>query len=199
MKTCVKCGTLFEGRYCKVCKKAIGAAYYAKNREAHMKKTNAWRDAHPEAVKAIRAAAHARDPEKARARQAAWRAANPDKVRQYSAMAYARADKQKRKSIIAEWHKKNPRARGIHEHNRRARASGKLSPDLPQKLFALQKGKCACCKRPLGKDYHLDHILPLALGGENVDSNMQLLRALCNMQKHKKHPVDFMQQRGYLL
>lgn len=73
------------------------------------------------------------------------------------------------------------------------------SKGLAERLFRLQRGKCACCKKPLGSDYHLDHIMPLALGGVNEDSNIQLLRAKCNMQKHTVHPVEFMQQRGFLL
>jgi 5-methylcytosine-specific restriction endonuclease McrA len=45
----------------------------------------------------------------------------------------------------------------------------------------------------------MDHIIPLALGGTNTDDNIQLLRAKCNKQKGAKHPIDFMQQRGFLL
>lgn len=45
----------------------------------------------------------------------------------------------------------------------------------------------------------MDHIVPLALGGSNTDGNIQLLRATCNQQKHAKHPVVFMQERGFLL
>jgi len=41
--------------------------------------------------------------------------------------------------------------------------------------------------------------MPLALGGANADDNIQLLRSTCNQQKHAKHPVDFMQQKGFLL
>lgn len=55
------------------------------------------------------------------------------------------------------------------------------------------------CGKPLGDAYHLDHVMPLALGGSNTDDNMQLLRDRCNLQKHAKHPVDFMQERGFLL
>ncbi len=36
-------------------------------------------------------------------------------------------------------------------------------------------------------------------GGANIDGNIQLLTGLCNRQKHTKHPVDFMQERGFLL
>lgn len=49
------------------------------------------------------------------------------------------------------------------------------------------------------KTCHLDHIVPVAMGGPNIDENIQLLRQRCNNQKHSKHPVDFMQQRGFLL
>ena len=41
--------------------------------------------------------------------------------------------------------------------------------------------------------------MPIALGGKNVDDNVQLLCAACNLSKQAKHPVDFMQQRGFLL
>jgi len=74
------------------------------------------------------------------------------------------------------------------------------SPNLSEKLFVLQKGICACgCQQPLGRDYHLDHRMPLALGGTNTDDNVQLLTKLCNLQKGKKHPIDFMQSRGFLI
>lgn len=100
------------------------------------------------------------------------------------------------------YRKANPEKGRVHCQNRRARkleAGGELSRGLAARLFNLQKGKCPCCKQPLGKDYHLDHKMPLALGGANTDDNMQLLRARCNMQKRAKHPVDFMQERGFLL
>jgi 5-methylcytosine-specific restriction endonuclease McrA len=53
--------------------------------------------------------------------------------------------------------------------------------------------------QPLGDNYHLDHITPITLGGSNTDDNMQLLRQRCNNQKYNKHPIDFMQSRGFLL
>ena len=75
-----------------------------------------------------------------------------------------------------------------------------MSVGLAERLIGYQRGKCACgCKQQLGNDYHMDHIMPLALGGTNTDDNIQLLRPTCNLSKHDKHPVDFMKQRGYLL
>lgn len=143
------------------------------------------------------------DPEymqKLRDRSRAYYAANAEKIKEAAAKRRALNPEEPRRQS-REWFAKNPEKRVIYQQNRDAKKnkSGKLSPDLISKLFKLQRGKCPCCKQSLGDDYHLDHKMPLALGGSNTDDNMQLLTATCNMQKHKKHPVDFMQSRGFLL
>jgi 5-methylcytosine-specific restriction endonuclease McrA len=110
------------------------------------------------------------------------------------------ANKEHCNAVVAARRAANTEATRIQKLNRRGRASGgKLSKGLSVRLFKLQRGKCACCGQPLGTDYHLDHIMPLALGGSNTDENIQLLRATCNRQKNAKHPIDFTQQRGFLL
>ena len=37
--------------------------------------------------------------------------------------------------------------------------------------------------------------MPLALGGLNEDSNMQLLTARCNLQKSAAHPDEYMSRK----
>lgn len=133
------------------------------------------------------------NPEKTLAAGAKYRAANREKQSEYAA---------RRRAANPEMTKKSPEASRITSHNYRARKianGGKLSRGIAERLRKLQKGKCACCKKPLGEDYHLDHIMPLALGGANEDWNIQLLRGECNLRKRAKHPVDFMRQRGFLL
>lgn len=200
MKTCTKCGeakpvaafhTHARGRdglrtNCKACTNASAAAWYAANREKAKANNIAWCAANPEKCRAKSAAWAAANPEKVKKRHAAWLAANPEKVRAHA----------------SKWAKANPEARRIHGHNRRARKranGGRLSPGLAAKLFKLQKGKCACCHVSIADGNHLDHRIPVALGGPNEDWNMQLLCGPCNMSKGAKHPVDFMQQRGFLL
>lgn len=67
-----------------------------------------------------------------------------------------------------------------------------------ERLLVLQRGLCAACKEVL-KKFHVDHIVPLALGGAHEPSNLQLLCPPCNRSKHAKDPVRFMQEKGYLL
>lgn len=187
---------------CRSCKKPQDAAYRAANKEkvatlkAEWEKSNrahvnemhrAWKASHPEIVKHSKAKYYAKNKDKVRASNDKWRSANPEKV----------------KSIIARWAAANQEAIRTHKQNRRSRvrgASGKISKNVADRLMVLQKGKCACgCKQPLGENFHRDHIMPLALGGSNTDDNIQLLRPICNMQKYAKHPIDFMQSKGFLL
>lgn len=72
--------------------------------------------------------------------------------------------------------------------------AGTYPKGIVAKLLKLQRGKCACCRMPLGADYHLDHIQPLALGGANADWNVQLLRSKCNLEQvrapsHRLHAI----------
>ena len=200
MKYCKKCGieksitefnrdpTRRDGRhpYCRSCKSSIHAE---------------WRAANPEKIAEKDAARYIANREKIIATNAAWYAENRDKAISARAAWYA-SNREKMAAHGAAWRAANPDACRIHHQNRRARKrsnGGRLSPDIADRLFKLQRGKCACCGNPLGNDYHLDHIMPLALGGTNTDGNMQLLTAKCNLQKNAKHPVDFMRSKGFLL
>jgi 5-methylcytosine-specific restriction endonuclease McrA len=111
----------------------------------------------------------------------------------------------------AEWRKRNPHYGAQHrttnrdrylvyrENRRQREATGKLSRDIVGKLLTLQRGRCACCAKPLDSDYEIDHIIALSKGGTNTDSNVQLLRAECNAAKGSLHPIIYMQRKGWLL
>jgi 5-methylcytosine-specific restriction endonuclease McrA len=214
-KACSKCGEvkassefrpnskLKSGLHsqCRSCCTANTKAWTIANPDKAKKGLANWYLKNAEKVKAYSAAWYAANPERARRKKAENKAANPEKYRAAIA-AWQAANQDKVKASRIAWIKANPEAVKMMARNRRARvknAAGKLSRGLAEKLFKLQRGKCTCCKLPLGNDYHMDHIIPLVLGGTNTDDNIQLLRAKCNNQKYAKHPVDFMQERGYLL
>lgn len=72
---------------------------------------------------------------------------------------------------------------------------GSLSKNIVQLLLDKQNGLCACCQQPLNGKFHLDHIMPLSLGGRNDDANVQLLLPKCNLQKFVSPPEKFMARR----
>ena len=200
-KTCTKCGeekliTEFGNdsrkrdglrSWCRSCTSIANAKQRAANPEKAKASVAKWCAANPEKVNAYKAAYRSANPDKVKAARAKWKAKNPEKVKKHS----------------AKWRAARHEVRRIHEQNRRARkreAGGRLSAGLAERLYKLQRGKCACgCGKPLGNDYHLDHRMPIAMCGVNEDWNIQLLTAACNMQKNAKHPIEFMQSRGFLL
>lgn len=181
--------------------KAKNAAYRVINAQKARAVSAAWRAAYPEKAKTLAAVWRTVNAAKEKSRKAARYAANATEEKIKKAARYA-ANPDAARATASAWAKANPAARRIHKQNRRARKAdngGVLTKNLSEKLFTLQKGKCACCKQPLGTKYQLDHIMPLALGGPNTDDNIQLLHQRCNGQKHAKHPIEFMQSRGFLL
>ena len=190
---CIKCGATNRNKRgdCKSCRNAGAARHYRENKAAK----NAYHALLHQSRKG-----DAEYMQRLRDKSRAYRLANPHKTVESNAKRRA-INPEKSRAQSREWFAKNPEKRVIYQQNRDAKinSSGKLSTDLIPKLLKMQRGMCVCCGEPLGKDYHVDHINPLALGGLNVDENMQLLTATCNMQKHKKHPIEFMQSRGFLL
>jgi 5-methylcytosine-specific restriction endonuclease McrA len=159
----------------------------------------AWVKANPEKSRAHWAKYGAT--EAAKAKRAEWYQANKERILD-RLVEYRAETTDLRKATAIAWRAANPGVLRNQKHARRARelkVGGKLSRDISEKLFKLQKGKCPCCGKLLGKNYHLDHKMPLALGGPNIDDNMQLLRQRCNAQKGARNPIEFMQSRGLLL
>lgn len=203
VKPCIKCGACNRNKRgeCKPCSTATTYARRAKNPERKKAIDAKWYAGHPEKISASKAAWYAANTEAAKKKSATWYALNKDKA-SIARSAWRVANLDRVKESNSAWVAANPEAVKAHKQNRRSRklkAGGKLSVGIAKKLFVLQRGKCTCCGLPLGDNYHIDHIMPLALGGTNTDDNVQLLRQRCNNQKYAKHPVDFMQQRGFLL
>jgi 5-methylcytosine-specific restriction endonuclease McrA len=131
-----------------------------------------------EIIKERWSAAYKADPEKYRLRSLLWQRANPEKKRIY----------------LRNWYANNPGKSRLYEAKRRT-GSGTVSLDILEILWELQCGMCAYdfwCRNDLSKvGFHLDHVMPLALGGRHEDANLQLLCPSCNLSKGPKHPDEF--------
>lgn len=114
-----------------------------------------------------------------------WKKANPEKSRASNAASA----------------KRNIEATRTKTRNRRAaaRTRGTHSAADVKAIYAEQKGKCAYCRRVVGSEYHVDHVMPIKLGGMNDRSNLQITCCDCNVRKGARHPVDFAQSIGLLI
>lgn len=173
VKFCKKCGEETDRRAngrCKPCHLKSQAAWYERNKDKANSAAEAWKKENKEKVIEIQRRWQEGNRELTRAKNAKWASQNADRYRAYN-----------------------------HNRRQKIRDTGSLSGNIKEVLNKKQKGKCACCGISLNGDYHLDHIVPLSLGGKNVDSNIQLLHSKCNLKKSNKHPVEFMQAMGFLL
>lgn len=93
----------------------------------------------------------------------------------------------------------NPEKTREWTQSRNRRKFGRLPRGTIPALYEKQRGKCAVCRVVIGQSYHTDHITPLVAGGEHVPNNLQLLCQHCNCTKSAKDPIQFMQERGFLL
>ena len=55
-------------------------------------------------------------------------------------------------------------------------------------LWLASTGKCCICRISISSDWHADHIIPYAKGGQTVLSNGQSLCPKCNLSKGAKMP-----------
>lgn len=138
------------------------------------------------------------------------RAAIRDRVRLWNREFYAR-HRDRRKQLRVERYRSNP-----EKALQAARKYAAAHPDLirslgrksqlqrrarlvrafvevvdPAVVFDRDKGICGICSLPVAvqSDWHVDHIVPLAKGGEHSYANVQLAHGACNRSKGAKLPV----------
>lgn len=159
-------------------KREYDSLRYAKNVDAVREYGAAYRAENAEAIKEYMSTYHARNRDAHRERYANYYTENRESSRE----------------VMAAWQKNNPDKVAAIRHARRARqknAEGRFTAADIRRIHDEQDGRCACCGQELNGKYHRDHIHPIALGGSNWPSNIQLLCSRCNHTKNDRDPVEF--------
>lgn len=162
-------------------------------------------EANRDAIATTRAAYRAANREAISARDAEYKKANRETIAVWMA-GYQKSNREKIAARKAEHYAANTEKFIAYSRNRRARvrsAEGSHNSADVRAIFEKQQGLCANCETKLFKSgkqkFHVDHIMPLALGGSNWPANLQCLCPACNLSKCAKHPDDWAKEQGRLL
>jgi 5-methylcytosine-specific restriction endonuclease McrA len=146
-------------------------SWYLANQEHCLQRQAAWNAEHAEEKRAASSDWYTRNRERAAALTRRWRAENPDLVRKISRQA---------------------------AHVRRARKRGASTVekiDLVE-IWERDQGICWLCETSIDVDLSwphpmsqsLDHVVPLAKGGDHSRANVALAHLVCNLRKGAKLP-----------
>jgi 5-methylcytosine-specific restriction endonuclease McrA len=171
--------------------RAVAREYYRNNSDTIKARAKASHAANPEAA-LERAKAWAKEnPDRLRVHKKKWAGKQPPKYFRESCRRYRERYPDLHRARLAAWKKQNPEKNREYVANRRARtvgSGGRITSRQIDALYAKQQGKCAGCRKAVRANFQLDHVMPLALGGEHSIENAQILCPKCNRSKHAKHP-----------
>jgi hypothetical protein len=172
------------------------AKKYAANPEKVKARVKSWGAANPEKVKAYKAAYKARNRERLNAiereRQRLARLADPETFKAKDASRRAKHP-EKAREATAIWRKNNVQYRNAYSAGRKA-SKIKATPAWANRFFIGEAYDLANRRKEMtGIDWHVDHIVPLrskVVCGLHVETNLRVIPALHNMQKHNKFEVS---------
>ena len=133
----------------------------------------------------------------AAARMREYRARRPDVMKAIEARR-TRSPEQKARfnRYRREWAKANPDKQREHAHRRSGRKVGRLERGTIRAIGDRQGWLCGICSTDLAASgYHMDHVVPLARGGQHRAENIQLLCPPCNLSKGAKDQEEFLARR----
>ena len=193
---------------CKTCSNLASKIYRKNNIDALKDSDKKYREEHKE----DRRIAYSEWYQKNKQYHSEWRSRNKQSVSE-SLRRYRLNNKERRSEYNKKWLEKNIGYAREHRlnnaesyrtrlRNRRAmvkKSGGSHTAEDIHYLMKSQRGLCVVCFKKINDKYHVDHIIPIALGGTNDKYNIQLLCPKCNMEKHAKDPIRFMNEKGFLL
>jgi 5-methylcytosine-specific restriction endonuclease McrA len=164
-------------RVCKACCCQYGAAWRTQNKDRVKSNSLSYRERNKDVI---------------RDKRKQWYETHKNDVLKERSTYYSKKSASI-KARVTRYSKEHPERIAVVRHRRRARMKGSggfyTEADVGR-LLEQQEGLCAnlrCCA-DLDSGYHIDHIVPICLGGSSWPDNIQLLCPKCNLSKGAKHP-----------
>jgi 5-methylcytosine-specific restriction endonuclease McrA len=125
---------------------------------------------------------------------------HPDSDREYyqrTIEARRAYDKERRatgRDNLKRWYALNPTKNREYIARRRALKMNSTGTHTAADITAQnerQSYHCYWCGTSTRKAYHVDHVIPLSLGGSDGTENIVIACPTCNCSKGAKHPMDY--------
>ena len=142
---------------------------------------------HDESLKKIKA--YREDNEQYTAKQKEWYEANKGTLREKN-KKYRETHKEHLKTKKRELRRKNPDKFAAIDARKKARILEAMLPTSDEKLIEKIHGERRKLSKKDNKEYHVDHIIPLSIGGAHHQDNLRVITATENMEKSNKYTPE---------
>lgn len=138
--------------------------------------------------------------QRARETKARYRKANREALREQEYQRYwndpeKAREVQKERSARYRQTERGKATKRMSEHRRRARKASQGTEDYTKEdldqMYQAQNKRCWWCGKKLGRNYHIDHRIPISRGGSDTLDNICLVHAHCNWSKGAKMPWEW--------
>lgn len=187
-KRCRKCGVVKPlDDYNRNKNTRDGLQYHC--RECTNETSRVWREENPERSREASRAWAENNRERSRANARAWARANPERRRENN-RAWRGVNKERQRGNMRAWQQANPEKCHAAQHRRRARKACAVPQRWTVDHTLGDPLACWWCGRGLlGATAHVDHVMPIRLGGPAETANEVMSCADCNHSKNAKHPL----------
>jgi len=168
-------------------KLAKNKAWCERNRERKAATRKAWRERNREQLVANNRVWYERNRERRAAKNKAWRERNRERETANNKAWYER-NRERKAATTRAWCERNRELVAEKHRTRRAKkknAQVTLTSKEKTKLLVLERTRREL-QRETGREYHIDHILPLAHGGLHHPVNLRILESTENISKQDK-------------
>lgn len=171
-------------------KKAYARAYSKAYREANPEKVRAsmkrWREANKDKEREYRKAYYEANKEKIKDHAKAYRKTNPEKIISQRKSHWQKY-KDKNLARLKIYRESHREIRCALQSKRKAAKKEAMLPSTDLKVIKKLYEKRAKMSEKYNELYHVDHIIPLSVGGAHHQDNMRVITAKQNMEKKNKY------------